>query len=580
MTSLRAINSNVMRVEDDSHQAPVVTPPSECRHANHTNAQNVVLEDDRLSMRGGLQNNDSSITPKKISAAPAVQSEPRNPPVKPSLLAPMECRSATPSPPSAPDTNFETQLLVLGAGPGGYTAAFRAADLGLRVMLVERHSTLGGVCLNVGCIPSKTLLHVARVIDDAADLATHGVTFTPPTLNLAQLRTWKESVVGKLTKGLAGLAKQRKVQIIEGIGRFTDPHHLEVNSPAGRFKIAFQHAIIATGSKTIHLPVIPHGDPRVIDSTGALALPDIPAELLIIGGGIIGLEMANVYAALGSRVTIVELTSGLIPGCDPDLTRLLQRRIVTRTITLHLNTKVTRVDNNSTGLIVQMNKSKETFIGRFDRILVTVGRVPNSDALDVAAAGVRLDERGFIPVDRQQRTNVSHIYAIGDVVGHPMLAHKASHQGRVAAEVIAGHKQAFEVRVIPGVVYTDPEIAWAGLTETEAKQKGIPYEKGVFPWGASGRALSLGRDEGLTKLLFDPLTARLLGAGIVGPGAGELIAEVALAIEMGADAHDIALTIHPHPSLSETVAFSAEAFMGTLTDLYLPKKQQRQSPIS
>ncbi|CAK0750455.1 dihydrolipoamide dehydrogenase [Gammaproteobacteria bacterium] len=517
----------------------------------------------------------------EVLAGPIAQPKASSPPVKPSLLEPQFTVSSTASPPhparastAATNTDLQAQVLVLGAGPGGYTAAFRAADLGLQVILVERYPTLGGVCLNVGCIPSKALLHVAKVINDAAALAAHGVTFNRPTLDLPKLRTWKESVVSKLTKGLAGLAKQRKVQVVQGNGRFIAPHRLEVDGPSGRRSITFQHAIIAAGSASVRLPGIPYDDLRVIDATGALALPDIPAELLVIGGGIIGLEMANVYAALGSRVTVVELTPGLIPGCDADLVRPLQQRIEPYT-TIHLNTKVTRVDANPAGLTAHLAGPKGTFSARFDRILVAVGRRPNGMSLGADAAGVQVDERSFIPVDRQQRTNVPHIYAIGDVVGNPMLAHKASHEGRVAAEVIANHKTAFDARVIPSVAYTDPEVAWVGLSETEAKQKGIAYEKGSFPWVASGRSLSLGRKEGLTKLLFDPTTKRLLGAGIVGPGAGELISEAALAIEMGADASDIALTIHPHPSLSETVAFSAEAFEGTLTDLYLPKKYQR-----
>ena len=513
-------------------------------------------------------------------AGPLFQLKSSSPPVKPSPLKPIDIVS-TANPPrpalvpiASADSDLQTQVLVLGAGPGGYTAAFRAADLGLQVVLVERYPTLGGVCLNVGCIPSKALLHVAKVIDDATALAAHGVTFERPALNLQKLRTWKESVVGKLTKGLAGLAKQRKVQIVQGIGRFVAPHRLEVDGPSGRRSITFQHAIIASGSVSMRLPGIPHDDPRVIDSTGGLALPDIPAELLVIGGGIIGLEMANVYAALGSRVTIVELASSLIPGCDADLVRPLQRCIAPHTAAIHLNTKVTRVETDPAGLIAHLEGPKGIFTVRFDRILVAVGRRPNGMSLGAETAGIQVDERGFIPVDRQQRTNIPHIYAIGDVVGNPMLAHKASHEGRVAAEVIAGYKSVFDARVIPSVAYTDPEVAWVGLTETEAKQQGIAYEKGSFPWAASGRALSLGREEGLTKLLFDPITERLLGAGIVGPGAGELIAEAALAIEMGADVHDIALTIHPHPSLSETIAFSAEAFEGTLTDLYLPNKSK------
>ncbi len=504
------------------------------------------------------------------------------PPVKPSPFVPTETSSEdaarrlaqTPPPISTSSTDLQTQVVVLGSGPGGYTAAFRAADLGLSVILVERYTTLGGVCLNVGCIPSKTLLHVTKLIDDAATLSAHGVSFGKPVVDLDRLRAWKESVVGKLTAGLSGLAKQRKVQVIQGTGRFSGPHRLDVDGSDGRRTIVFQHAIIAAGSEPSQPPGFPYDDPRVMGSTGALALSDIPPELLVVGAGVIGLEMASVYASLGSRVTIVEQTPNFLPGCDPDLVRPLQRRIAQRA-TVHVSTAVERIECDAAGLVAHLLGPKGASRGRFDRILVAAGRRPNGAALTVENAGVRTDARGFIPVDREQRTNVSHIYAIGDVVGGPMLAHKASQEGKVAAEVIAGHKSAFEARVIPTVVYTDPEIAWVGLTETEAKQKGIAYEKGSFPWAASGRSLSLGREEGLTKLLFDPETQRLLGAGIVGPGAGELIAEAGLAIEMGADARDIALTIHPHPTLSETLAFAAEAFEGTLTDLYLPKSKQQ-----
>lgn len=470
---------------------------------------------------------------------------------------------------------YETQVLVLGAGPGGYTAAFRAADLGLSVVIVERYPTLGGVCLNVGCIPSKTLLHIAQVIDESAALAEHGVTFGPPALDLTRLRAWKEAVVSKFTKGLTNLAKQRKIRVISGVGCFTDPYHLEVNGPAGRCTITFQHAIIATGSRAARLSVIPQDAPQIMGSTKALALETIPAELLVVGGGVIGLEMANVYTALGSRVTIVELSSNLIPNCDPDLVRPLQRRLASRAAAIYVNTKITQVETGPTDCLVYLEGPQGAMTARFDRILVAVGRRPNSEDLGLAAAGVWIDEQGFIPVDNEQRTNVPHILAIGDVVGNPMLAHKAAAEGLRAATVIAGHAdpQNQVPRMIPNVAYTDPEIAWVGLTETIAKQQKIPYTKGSFPWAASGRAVSMGRDDGLTKLLFDPITEKLLGAGIVGPGAGELIAEATLAIEMAATAHDLARTIHPHPSRSETVAFSAEAFQGTITDLYLPHKK-------
>lgn len=466
----------------------------------------------------------------------------------------------------------EVQLLVLGAGPGGYTAAFRAADLGLKVTLIERWETLGGVCLNVGCIPSKALLHAAKVIDEAAGMGANGVNFAAPQIDLPKLRAWKSKVVARLTGGLTALAKQRKVEVVRGTGRFLSPHVIEVSSAGKVEKLRFAQAIIAAGSEAISLPFLPK-DPRIIDSTGALELAETNVRLLVIGGGIIGLEMACVYEALGAKVSVVELTTQLMPGCDPDLVRPLEKRLKARYEQILLGTKVTGVEARADALLVRFEGKEGASEQRFDRILVAVGRVPNGRAIGAEAAGVVVSERGFIPVDKQQRTNVAHIYAIGDVVGQPMLAHKASHEGKVAAEVAAGHKRFFDARVIPSVAYTDPEVAWVGLTETAAKAGGIAFEKGAFPWAASGRSLSLGRDEGMTKLLFDPATHRVLGGGMVGPNAGELIAEVALAIELGADAADIGLTIHPHPTLSETVCFAAEAFDGTLTDLYLPKKK-------
>ncbi len=464
-----------------------------------------------------------------------------------------------------------TQLLVLGAGPGGYTAAFRAADLGLKVTLVERWPTLGGVCLNVGCIPSKALLHAAQVIEDARQMEAHGISFGAPRIDRAKLRDWKSSVVGKLTAGLSALARQRKVEVLRGAGRFIGPHEMEVAGEQGTERIRFEQCIIAAGSEAVRLPSLPQ-DPRIIDSSGALELPQFSGGILVIGGGIIGLEMAGVYAALGSRVSVVELTSQLIPGCDPDLVRPLERRIRTRYEQILLGTRVSRVEALAEGLRVTFDGERAPPPQTYDRVLVAVGRSPNGKLIGAQAAGVVVSERGFIAVDRQMRTNVPHIYAIGDIAGAPMLAHKATHEAKVAAEVAAGHKSAFDARVIPSVAYTDPEIAWVGVTETQAKTEGIRVQKAVFPWAASGRSLSLGRDEGMTKLLFDPDTHRLLGAGIVGTHAGELIGEAALAIENGCDAADIALTIHPHPTLSETVAMAAEAFEGTLTDLYLPKK--------
>jgi len=461
---------------------------------------------------------------------------------------------------------------VLGAGPGGYTAAFRAADLGLKVALVERYSTLGGVCLNVGCIPSKALLHAAAVIDEAAAMADHGVVFGEPDIDIDKLRGWKERVVGQLTGGLASMAKQRGVTVIRGNGEFSDSHEMHIESEQGERIVRFARAIIAAGSQAFKLPGLPWDDPRVMDSTDALELKDVPARLLVIGGGIIGLEMAGVYQGLGSEVTVVELTGQLMPGTDKDLVRPLQKRINTRYAGIHVNTKVTSVEARDDGLHVTFDGAKDLENPVFDRVLVSTGRTPNGLKIGLETAGVEVTEHGFIPVDRQMRTNVPHIFAIGDIVGQPMLAHKATHEAKVAAEVCAGLKSAFEARVIPSVAYTDPEIAWAGLTETQAKEQGIDYKVGKFPWAASGRAMGLGRTEGSTKLLFDPATNRLIGAGIVGPHAGDLIAECVLAIEMGSEAEDISLSIHPHPTLAETIAMSAEVFEGTITDLYIPRR--------
>lgn len=465
----------------------------------------------------------------------------------------------------------EVELLVLGSGPGGYTAAFRAADLGMKVTLVERWPTLGGVCLNVGCIPSKALLHAAKVIEEAESMAECGIRFEKPRIDIDALRGWKEKIVGRLTGGLEGLAKQRKVNVVRGTGSFVSPHHLQVTDGDSEQVIAFSQCIIAAGSESISLPGMPD-DPRIIDSTGALELGELPDNMLVIGGGIIGLEMATVYDALGVEVSVVELSNVLIPGCDPDLVRPLQRRIKKRYQQIMTDTKVVSVTAGKAGLEVTFEGKGAPEPQIYGRVLMAVGRAPNGNRVGAEQAGVAVDERGFIAVDKQMRTNLPHIFAIGDIVGQPMLAHKAVHEAKVAAEVASGLKRAFDARVIPSVAYTDPEIAWVGLTETDAKAQGIEYGKGAFPWAASGRSLSLNRDEGLTKILFDKVTDRVLGAGIVGPNAGELIAEVALAIEMGCDATDIGLTIHPHPTLSETVAFAAEAFEGTLTDLYIPKK--------
>jgi dihydrolipoamide dehydrogenase len=504
---------------------------------------------------------------------------PAPPPAPVPAVAPVVAAPA-PVPVKAPDvergpvagTDRHAKVLVLGAGPGGYTAAFRAADLGLEVTLIERWPVLGGVCLNVGCIPSKALLHAARVVDEAQAMAGHGISFGPPQIDLDRLRSWKSAVVGKLTGGLSGLARQRKVTVIRGDGRFVAPRVLEVAGEEGTQRIGFDHCIIAAGSEPVRLPFLPD-DPRVMDSTGALELQDIPQRLLVIGGGIIGLEMGCVYDALGSKVSVVELMDQLMPGADPDLVKPLEKRLRKRYEQILLGVKVQGVEALPEGLRVSFSGTGAPTPQIYDRVLVAVGRRPNGSGIGAEAAGLTVDPRGFLSVDRQMRTSQPHIFAIGDIVGQPMLAHKATHEGKVAAEVIAGEKRAFDARVIPSVAYTDPEVAWVGLTESEAKAKGIEYQKGSFPWAASGRSLAQGRDEGFTKLLFDPQTHRVLGGGIVGSNAGELIGEVALAIEMGADAADIGLTIHPHPTLSESVAMSAEAFEGTLTDLYLPKRK-------
>jgi len=473
--------------------------------------------------------------------------------------------------PAAPPPPGALDLVVVGAGPGGYTAAFRAADLGVKVTLIERWATLGGVCLNVGCIPSKALLHAAKVIEDAADIAGSGIVFAPPQIDRERLRGWMNKVVAKLTGGLTVLAKQRKVDVIRGEAKFIGPFSLEVRDASGTRRIDFKQCIIAVGSESARLPGLPD-DPRVIDSTGALQLPADCKRLLVIGGGIIGLEMACVYDALGVRVTVVELSDGLMPGTDRDLVRPLHKRIEKRYERILLGTKVAKLEPLAAGLRATFEGPGAPEPQVFDRVLVAVGRNANGNAVDAAAAGIAVSPRGIIAVDRQMRTNAPHIFAIGDVAGAPMLAHKATHEAKVAAEVAAGHKSSFDARCIPSVAYTDPEIAWVGVSETDAKARGIEYGKGVFPWAASGRSLALNRDEGFTKILFDKTSHRVIGAGIVGTNAGDLIAELGLAIEMGADAADVGLTIHAHPTLSETVAFAAEAFEGTLTDLYIPKK--------
>ncbi len=469
------------------------------------------------------------------------------------------------------------QVVILGSGPGGYTAAFRAADLGKQVILIERYDVIGGVCLNVGCIPSKALLHTAQIINEAKDAAPHGVTFGEPKIDIDTVRSYKESTIGKLTGGLKQLAKQRKVEIVHGYGKFTSAHSIAVESDDGNggvntIEISFDNCIIAAGSRVTKLPFIPWDDPRVMDSTGALELKEVPKRLLVVGGGIIGLEMATVYDALGSDITVVELSPSLIPGTDKDIIRPLERRIKKKYENIFLNTKITEITPTDAGLVCKFEGKKAPEEDTFDRVLVSIGRTPNGLAIDADKAGVEVTEYGFINTDKQMRTNVDHIYAIGDIAGQPMLAHKATHEAKVAAEVIAGEKSFFDARTIPSVAYTDPEIATMGKSEEQCKAEGIEYEKGAFPWAASGRSLSIGRNEGLTKLLFDKKTGKLIGASIVGTNAGELIAEAVLALEMGADAEDIGLTIHPHPTLSETLNFASEVAEGTCTDIYAPKK--------
>ncbi|RYD14139.1 MAG: dihydrolipoyl dehydrogenase [Lysobacteraceae bacterium] len=509
------------------------------------------------------------------NAAPAASSAPERPAA---TTPPPATSAATGKPASAAaesgrKADIECALLVLGSGPGGYTAAFRAADLGQDTVLVERYAPLGGVCLNVGCIPSKALLHAARVIDEAAHAGDIGIEFGTPKIALDKLRAYKDKVVAQMNGGLAGMAKQRKVRVVEGSGRFVSPHELEVETKDGTKLVRFANAIIAAGSQAMKLPGFPWDDPRMMDSTDALELAEIPKKLLVVGGGIIGLEMACVYEALGSEVTVVELMDQLMPGADPDLVRPLQQRLAKRYAGVHLKVKVAKVEAEKKGLKATFEGDKAPEPAYYDRVLVAVGRAPNGAKIGADKAGVAVTDRGFIPVDTQMRTNVPHIFAIGDLVGQPMLAHKATHEGKVAAEVAAGQKSEFVARVIPSVAYTDPEIAWVGLTEAEAKKQGIKVGVGKFPHAASGRAVGIGRTEGFTKLLFDEATHRVVGGGIVAPNAGDLIAEVALAIEMGCEAADIGLTIHPHPTLSESVGMAAEVYEGTITDLYVPKRK-------
>ena len=499
------------------------------------------------------------------ATAKAARTEPPKP--TPATIAPPPAAPAVVSPGPVIKGDHHAEVMVLGSGPGGYTAAFRAADLGKSVVLIERYPELGGVCLNVGCIPSKALLHAARVLAEAEEMSQAGLKFEKPKIDVAALRAWKDNVVAKGTKGLTGLAKQRKVQVVTGAAKFTSPHMVEVQTSDGKKTVSFDYAIIAAGSQSARIPGFPYEDERLLDSTSALQLKDIPKRLLVIGGGIIGLEMATVYDALGSKISVVELLDGLMPGADRDIIRPLHKRIEKRYEAIYLKTKVVMLEATQQGLKATFEGESAPQPQTYDRVLLSVGRRPNGKAINAETAGVLINERGYISVDRQMRTNAPHIYAIGDIVGEPMLAHKASYEGKLAAEVIAGHRAAFDARTIPSVAYTDPEVAWMGLTETMAKAQGVEVDKAVLPWAASGRARATGREEGITKLLFDKSTRRLVGAGIVGVNAGELISEAVLALEMGADADDIGLTIHPHPTLSETIFFSAEIAENSITDL-------------
>lgn len=527
-----------------------------------------------LDAEGAAEAPAKAAAPTPAAAAPASK-----PPVTPSHRAPAEPAAPKPALSSGKPADIECEMVVLGSGPGGYTAAFRAADVGLDTVLVERYASLGGVCLNVGCIPSKALLHAAAVIDEVAHAGDFGVEFGKPTITLDKLRQYKEKVVNQLTKGLAGMAKQRKVRNVQGVGRFISANEMEITAADGGTQLLrFQKCIIAAGSQAVKLPNFPWDDARVMDSTDALELAEVPGSLLVVGGGIIGLEMATVYSALGSKVTVVEFMDQLMPGADKDLVKPLADRLKKQGIEVHLNTKASGVTADAKGITVTFEAAEEGQApalaqGTFDRVLVAVGRSPNGKKINAEKAGVQVTERGFIPVDRQMRTNVPHIFAIGDIVGNPMLAHKATHEGKLAAEVAAGHKKEWVARVIPSVAYTNPEIAWVGVTETEAKAKGLKVGVAKFPWAASGRAIGIGRTEGFTKLIFDEETHRIIGGAIVGVHAGDLLAEIGLAIEMGAEAEDIGHTIHAHPTLSESVAMASEIYDGTITDLYMPKKK-------
>lgn len=565
-----ALEDSLITVESDKASMDIPSPVAGTVKSLKVKVGDKVAKDSLLmqveSQAQGAKPSPAATAPAKAEPAPVPAAAAQT--AAPVSAAPLVSTNAVPA------SDVHAEVVVLGSGPGGYTAAFRAADLGKKVVLIERYATLGGVCLNVGCIPSKALLHTAKVITEAEETAHHGVSFSSPKIDLEQLRNWKANdVVGKLTGGLAAMAKQRDVTVVQGLGKFTGPHQIAVTAADGKVTtVGFDYAIIAAGSQATKFPGAPE-DSRIMDSTGALALADIPKRLLVIGGGIIGLEMGTVYDALGSKVSVVEFTDGLVQGCDRDLVRPLQKRMEKRFESIMLSTKVVSMDAKPDGIHVSFEgEAAPKDVQVYDRVLVSIGRKPNGKNIGAELAGVNINDWGFIPVDKQMRSNVPHIFAIGDIVGQPMLAHKATHEGKVAAEVIAGHKVEFQAMTIPSVAYTDPEIAWAGVTETEAKAKGIEYEKASFPWAASGRALSIARTEGATKLIFDKTSHRVIGAGIVGVNAGELLAEAVLAIEMGADAHDLGLTIHAHPTLSETVCFAAEMKEGTITDLYIKKR--------
>lgn len=550
---------SLITLESDKATMDVPSPMSGIVKEVHVKLNDEVSEGQLIiSMEPEIANVETTQTPVKNN--------------KPPIEAPI------PEPENLPDKSsakgdLHAEVVVLGSGPGGYTAAFRAADLGKKVILIEEHTSLGGVCLNVGCIPSKALLHAAKVIEESKEMGEFGVSFGKPKIDLDKLRGWKDGVIGKLTKGLTGLAKQRNVEVLVGRGQFTGTNMIEVQSADGAQKVSFDAAIISAGSKVTKIPGIPYDDPRVMDSTDALTLQSIPKSMLVIGGGIIGLEMATVYHSLGTKITVVELADSLIPGADKDIVRPLQKRLKKQYEGIHLKTKVVALSAEKNGLKAEFDGDSKPKSSIYEKVLVAVGRTPNGKIIGAESAGINVDSSGFIAVNKQMQTNVPNIYAIGDITGNPMLAHKATHEGKLAAEIIAGKKASFDARTIPSVAYTDPELAWMGVTETQAKIEGIEYEKATFPWAASGRSLAMGRDEGITKLIFSKENKRLIGAAIVGSNAGELIGETVLALEMGADAEDIGLTIHPHPTLSESIFFAAEIAEGSITDLYMPKKR-------